>query len=47
LTGPVRINGQGPPTMAAPPTGADTEAVLGRLGLSTGDMAALRADKVV
>lgn len=47
LTGPVRINGQGPPTMAAPPMGADTEAVLGRLGLSTGDMAALRADKVV
>ena len=47
LTGPVRIDGQGSPTMAAPALGADTDAVLGRLGLSAADVAVLRAGKVV
>ena len=47
LTGPVRINGQLPPTMAAPAMGADTDAVLGRLGLSPTEISALRADKAV
>jgi crotonobetainyl-CoA:carnitine CoA-transferase CaiB-like acyl-CoA transferase len=47
LVGPVRINGRAPPTMAAPALGADTEAVLARLGITGADVAALRADKVV
>jgi succinate--hydroxymethylglutarate CoA-transferase len=47
LTGPVRINGHQTPTMAAPAMGADTESVLGRLGLSPADFAALRADTVI
>ena len=47
LVGPVRIDGQPPPTVAAPAFGADTDSVLGRLGLSPGEVAKLRADKVV
>ncbi len=47
LTGPVRIDGRAPPTMAAPALGADTDAVLGRLGISPAAIAALRADKAV
>lgn len=47
LVGPVRINGQPAPTMAAPALGADTAAVLGRLGLDAAAIDALRADKVV
>ena len=47
LVGPVRIDGNAPLTTAAPALGADTESVLGRLGLSAVGIAALRADKVV
>ena len=47
LVGPVRIDGQPPPTVAAPAFGADTDSVLGRLGLSADEVAKLRADKVV
>jgi succinate--hydroxymethylglutarate CoA-transferase len=47
LVGPVRIDGQAPPTMAAPAFGADTDSVLGRLGISAEAITALRADKVV
>jgi len=47
LTGPVRINGQQPPTVAAPALGADTDTVLAGLGLSAANMATLRADRVI
>jgi crotonobetainyl-CoA:carnitine CoA-transferase CaiB-like acyl-CoA transferase len=47
LVGPVRIDGRAPPTMAAPALGADTAAVLGRLGVGPVQLAALRADKVI
>lgn len=47
LVGPVRIDGQPPLTVAAPTLGADTESVLGRLGVSADEVAELRADKVV
>ena len=47
LVGPVRIDGQPPPTVAAPAFGADTASVLGRLGLSADEVAQLRADKIV
>jgi crotonobetainyl-CoA:carnitine CoA-transferase CaiB-like acyl-CoA transferase len=42
LTGPVRVDGRLPPTRAAPPLGADTEAVLRRLGLDGEAIADLR-----
>ena len=47
LVGPVRIDGRAPPTIAAPSLGADTAAVLGRLGVTADGIAALRADKVI
>ena len=47
LVGPVRIDGRAPPTVAAPALGADTEAVLGRIGISAQRVAALRADKAL
>lgn len=47
LVGPVRIDGQPPLTVAAPAFGADTDSVLGRMGLSANEVAKLRADKVV
>ena len=47
LVGPVRIDGQPPPIVAAPAFGADTASVLGRLGLSADEVAQLRADKIV
>ena len=47
LVGPVRIDGRPPLTVAAPAFGADTDSVLGRLGLSADEVAKLRADKVV
>jgi succinate---hydroxymethylglutarate CoA-transferase len=42
LTGPVRVDGRLPPTAAAPALGADTDAVLGRLGLDAQAIATLR-----
>jgi crotonobetainyl-CoA:carnitine CoA-transferase CaiB-like acyl-CoA transferase len=42
LTGPVRVDGRLPPTTAAPALGADTDAVLGRLGLDAQAIASLR-----
>jgi crotonobetainyl-CoA:carnitine CoA-transferase CaiB-like acyl-CoA transferase len=42
LTGPVRVDGRLPPTRAAPALGADTEAVLRRLGLDGDAIADLR-----
>ncbi len=47
LVGPLRVNATPPPTKAAPVLGADTEAVLGRLGLDATAIAALKRDKVV
>jgi crotonobetainyl-CoA:carnitine CoA-transferase CaiB-like acyl-CoA transferase len=47
LVGPVRIDGRAPPTMAAPALGADTDAVLGTLGISVAAIATLRADRVI
>jgi len=42
LAGPVRVNGAPPPTRAAPGLGADTEAILGRLGRGVEDVRKLR-----
>jgi len=42
LASPIRIGGASLPTTAAPALAADTEALLRRLGLSDGDIAALR-----
>lgn len=47
VIGPVRVNGQPPLTNGAPPLGADTETVLGRVGVTAQQIAALRADKVI
>lgn len=42
LTSPIRVDGRLPPTDAAPALGADTEALLGRIGLDAASIAALR-----
>lgn len=43
LRGPVRVNGEAPPTMAAPALGEATEEMLRRAGLDEASIAALRA----
>jgi len=43
LRGPVRVNGEAPPTMAAPALGEATEEMLRRAGLDEARIAALRA----
>ena len=47
LVGPVRVGGETAPTRAAPGLGADTEAVLERVGVDAAGVAGLRAKGVV
>lgn len=47
LANPIRIDGERLPNRAAPLLGADTDAVLGELGLDEAEVAALRAKGVV
>ncbi len=47
VAGPVRDSAAEPPLRAAPALGADTQAVLRDCGFSEGEIAALRADKVI
>lgn len=47
LTGPIRIGGATLPTRAGPSLGADTEEILGRLGLDAEAIGALRAQGVI
>ena len=47
LTGPVRIDGQTLPNRAGPELGADTDAILERLGVDDADRQALKAKKIV
>jgi crotonobetainyl-CoA:carnitine CoA-transferase CaiB-like acyl-CoA transferase len=47
VAGPVRDSASEPPLRAAPALGADTDAVLRDCGFSDGEIAALRADKVI
>jgi len=47
VAGPVRDGASEPPHHAAPALGADTDEVLRDCGLSAGEIAALRADKVI
>jgi crotonobetainyl-CoA:carnitine CoA-transferase CaiB-like acyl-CoA transferase len=47
LAGPVRIAGETLPTRGAPALGADTESVLGRIGIDAGRLADLRGRGVV
>jgi succinate--hydroxymethylglutarate CoA-transferase len=47
VAGPVRDSAAEPPSQAAPAVGADTDAVLRDCGFSDGEIAALRADKVI
>lgn len=47
LTGPVRIDGETLPNRAGPELGADTDAILERLGVDDADRQALKAKKVV
>ncbi len=47
LAGPVRVNGELPPTIASPRLGEATEEMLGRIGVDPASVAALRAKGVV
>jgi len=47
VAGPVRDNASEPPLHAAPALGADTDTVLRDCGFSDGEIASLRADKVI
>jgi len=47
VAGPVRDGASEPPSQAAPALGADTDAVLRDCGFSDGEIAALRADRVI
>ena len=47
VAGPVRDSAAEPPSQAAPAFGADTDAVLRDCGFFDGEIAALRADKVI
>jgi crotonobetainyl-CoA:carnitine CoA-transferase CaiB-like acyl-CoA transferase len=47
VAGPVRDSASEPPSQAAPALGADTDAVLRDCGFSDGEIAALRADRVI
>jgi crotonobetainyl-CoA:carnitine CoA-transferase CaiB-like acyl-CoA transferase len=47
LAGPVRIDGEGPPTRAGPAYGADTQAVLLQLGYDNERIDRLRRDRVI
>jgi crotonobetainyl-CoA:carnitine CoA-transferase CaiB-like acyl-CoA transferase len=47
VAGPVRDGASEPPSQAAPALGADTDAVLRDCGFSQGEIAALRAGKVI
>jgi crotonobetainyl-CoA:carnitine CoA-transferase CaiB-like acyl-CoA transferase len=47
LSGAIRVDGAAPPCRAAPTLGADTEAVLGRVGVGAETLADLRARKII
>ena len=47
LANPIKLDGERPPSRSAPPLGADTDALLAELGLTTDEIAALRRSKVV
>ncbi|MBY0330953.1 MAG: CoA transferase [Acetobacteraceae bacterium] len=47
LTSPIRVDGAPPPTRAAPALGAQTEAILRRIGLDEAAIAALRAQGTI
>lgn len=47
LSSPIRLDGERPVARPAPGLGADTEAILGELGLGAAEVAALRAEGVV
>jgi crotonobetainyl-CoA:carnitine CoA-transferase CaiB-like acyl-CoA transferase len=47
VAGPVRDGAAAPPRQAAPALGADTDEVLRDCGFSDGEIAALRAEKVI
>ena len=47
LAGPLRVDGQAPPTRAAPALGADTDGVLARAGYGADEIAALREKGVL
>ncbi len=47
VAGPVRDSAAEPPSHAAPALGADTDTVLRDCGFSDGEIASLRADKVI
>ena len=47
LTSPIRVDGHAPPNDAAPRLGADTEAVLGRIGVDAAGIAQLRKEGTI
>jgi crotonobetainyl-CoA:carnitine CoA-transferase CaiB-like acyl-CoA transferase len=47
LANPIKLDGERPPSRAAPSLGADTDTLLAELGFSTEQIAALRRSKVV
>ena len=47
LTGPIRVGGVDQPQSAGPALGADTRAILGRLGIDASEVAALKARGVI
>jgi crotonobetainyl-CoA:carnitine CoA-transferase CaiB-like acyl-CoA transferase len=42
IASPVRVNGHRPGAVAAPKIGADTQTILGELGITASELAALR-----
>jgi crotonobetainyl-CoA:carnitine CoA-transferase CaiB-like acyl-CoA transferase len=47
LANPIKLDGERPPSRPAPSLGADTDALLAELGLTSGEIAALRRSHVV